>query len=102
MSESKEASRITRLLRWARLNNTLLHQDVEIYKDSQTGLSFRALNDIPPGVDMVSSSYSTTLSYLNTIRSSSDFELHGSQPFPSEFIQALSEEDPNIIGYFFL
>ncbi|KAH6672995.1 hypothetical protein B0J14DRAFT_654720 [Halenospora varia] len=102
MSESKEASRITRLLHWARLNNTLLHQDVEIYKDSQTGLSFRALNDIPPGVDMVSSSYSTTLSYLNTIRSSSDFELHGSQPFPSEFIQALSEEDPNIIGYFFL
>ncbi|KAH8670425.1 hypothetical protein BGZ60DRAFT_34760 [Tricladium varicosporioides] len=102
MLELKDASAVGNLLRWGQLNNTLLHEDVEIYKDSKTGLSFKARNEIPPGTTMVSSSYSTTLSYLNTTQLSSDFELHGSQPFPSEFTQALSQEDPNVIGYFFL
>ncbi|TVY75688.1 Ribosomal lysine N-methyltransferase set10 [Lachnellula suecica] len=99
---SQEKWEIDGLLKWARSNYTTLYSSVEIYQDPVTGLSFRAAQDIPPGTNFVSCSYQTTLSYLNAIHASSDFQRHDSQPFPSEFIDGLTPDDPNIIGHFFL
>jgi hypothetical protein len=99
---SRENSEIKDLLLWAKSNLTSLHPSVEVYQDATTGLSFRATKDIPPGTNFVRCSYETTLSYLNAIQLSSDFQRHDSQPFPSGFIDAMTPEDPNIIGHFFL
>jgi len=93
---------IDELLLWARSNHTSLHSSVEVYEDEITGLSFKAAKEIPPGTNFVSCSYETTLSYLNAIQLSSEFQLHGSQPFPPGFVEALTPEYPNIIGHFFL
>jgi len=87
---------------WARKHQTSLHPDVEIYLDPLTGLSFRATKDLPPASKIVNCSYQTTLSYLNAISASSFFHNHESVPFPPEFIAALKQDDPNIIGHFFL
>ncbi|KAF4625236.1 hypothetical protein G7Y89_g12935 [Cudoniella acicularis] len=102
MHQDPEQTKIEVLLQWAQQFDTSLHPDVEIYQDLITGLSFRALNDIAPDTRLVSCSYNTTLSYLNAIQASDIFQRHDSQPFPSEFTQAMSPEDPNIIGHFFL
>ncbi|TVY40367.1 Ribosomal lysine N-methyltransferase [Lachnellula occidentalis] len=99
---SQSNPEIEGLLQWATSNHTSLHPSVEIFQDAITGLSFKAVQDVPSGTNFVSCSYQTTLSYLNVAEISSDFGCHGSQPFPSEFIDVLSSEDPNIIGHFFL
>lgn len=99
---SEENLEIDTLLQWATANNTSLHPNVEIYQDAITGLSFRATGDIKSGSDIVSCSYGTTLSFLNSVELSSKFDCHGSQLLPSGFIDALSPEDPHVIGHFFL
>ncbi|TVY37009.1 Ribosomal lysine N-methyltransferase [Lachnellula subtilissima] len=99
---SQHNPEIEGLLQWAKSNHTSLHPNVEIFQDAVTGLSFKAVKNVPPGTNFVSCSYQTTLSYLNVAQISSEFERHGSQHFPSEFIDALSSEDPNIVGHFFL
>ena len=99
---SQENPEIESLLRWAEANHTSLHPSVEIFHDTVTGLSFKAAKEVSSGTNFVSCSYQTTLSYLNAVQPSSEFKRHGSQPFPAEFIDALSPEDPNIIGHFFL
>lgn len=93
---------IESLLQWAASNHTSLHPNVEVFQDATTGLSFKAIKNVPSGTKFVSCSYQTTLSYLNVAHISSEFESHGSLLFPSEFIDALSSEDPNTIGHFFL
>ncbi|TVY90264.1 Ribosomal lysine N-methyltransferase, partial [Lachnellula willkommii] len=99
---SQHNPEIEGLLQWAISNHTSLHPSVEIFQDAITGLSFKAVKNVPSATNFVSCSYQTTLSYLNVAQISSEFESHGSPPFPSEFIDALSSEDPNIIGHFFL
>ena len=90
------------LVDWAREHRTSLHQDIEIYQDPLTGLSFRAAKSLPQATKIVNCSYQITLSYLNAISASSVFQNHKSVLFPPGFINALKQEDPNIIGHFFL
>ena len=90
------------LLEWAKHNKSHLHSSVEIYQDDVTGLSFRATHDIGAATSLVECSYETTLSYLNAIQASPIFSRHGAIPFPADFLNTLSRDDPNIIGYFFL
>lgn len=89
-----------KLMSWASSLGTHLHQDVEIYEDPVTGLSFRARRDIPPQTKLVNSSYATTLSYLNAVNAPG-FLRHG-KAFPEQFLVILSPENPNIISHFFL
>ncbi|KAH7409211.1 hypothetical protein BKA64DRAFT_693225 [Cadophora sp. MPI-SDFR-AT-0126] len=89
------------LLSWGQEHGTSLAPDVEIYQDPVTGLSFRALQNIPPGTNLVNCSFQTTLSYLNTTELSSAFQSH-SPPFPPNFVNSLKGHDPNIVGHFFL
>ncbi|KAG9231073.1 hypothetical protein BJ875DRAFT_132873 [Amylocarpus encephaloides] len=96
------SSTVDKLLHWARSHGTSLHDHVQIYQDNVTGWSFKAARPLPAGTTLVNCSYTTTLSYLNAIEASSQFELNGSDPFPSGFLEPLSEENPNIIGHFFL
>jgi protein-histidine N-methyltransferase len=98
----EDMSMIRNLVGWAGEHQTSLHQDVEVYQDHLTGLSFRAKKSLPPGTVIVNSSYQTTLSYLNAISASPVFQNHESVLFPPTFIDALKQEDPNIIGHFFL
>lgn len=92
---------IQALTGWAQEHGTSLSPNVEIYHDPITGLSFRALLDIPPGTKLVNCSFRTSLSYLNTISASPLFQSH-SPPFPPNFINTLKPYDPNIISHFFL
>ncbi|RDL41235.1 uncharacterized protein BP5553_01214 [Venustampulla echinocandica] len=94
--------KIDALLQWAEVNHTSLHPHVEIYQDPVTGLSFRAVEDIPSGDKLVNCSYHTALSYLNAIHGSAQFHLHESPRFPREFLDELGHDDPHIIGHFFL
>jgi hypothetical protein len=97
------ASQIDELLQWARLHNTSLHESVIVYQDPVTGLSFKASEDIPPGTRLATSSYETSLSYLNAAGSSAHFKSHSSEgAFPQAFIEALRIDNPHIIGHFFL
>lgn len=96
------ADHIGDLLDWAKHNGSLLYPEVEIYHDNLTGLSFRAANDIPKSTLLVECAYETTLSYLNAVQASAQFSLHSSNPFPAKFLNALSQDDANVIGYFFL
>ncbi|KAI9046690.1 hypothetical protein LZ554_009429 [Drepanopeziza brunnea f. sp. 'monogermtubi'] len=88
------------LLEWAKANGTSLSPNVEIYNDDVTGLSFRAADDIPSSTSLVNCSYTTTLSYLNAAEVS-PFQRH-SAPFPTNFLDGLRREDPNVVGHFFL
>ena len=91
------------LLSWAKRNHSLIHQSVEIYFDDVTGLSFRAAHDdIAAQTSLVDCAYETTLSYLNAIEATTAFSRRGSNLFPADFLDVLSQENPNIIGYFFL
>ena len=94
-------STIEELLLWASGLGTSLHPEVEVYQDATTGMSFRARKDIPPATKLVTCSYGVTLSYLNAV-GASGFARHTSAPFPQAFLDALSPEDPHIIGHFFL
>jgi protein-histidine N-methyltransferase len=90
------------LIGWAHEHQTSLHSDVEVYQDPLTGLSFRARKSLPATTEIITCSYKTTLSYLNAITASSTFQNHQPVPFPPEFIDTLKQDDPNIIGHFFL
>jgi hypothetical protein len=91
---------IQALVHWGNVHQSHLDPNVEIYQDPLTGLSFRAVNNHPPGSTVVTASHQISLSYLNAIEAPGF--LRHSQPFPEEFLGALSKDDPNIIGHFFL
>ncbi|KAG4028684.1 hypothetical protein MFRU_020g01230 [Monilinia fructicola] len=91
---------IQNLLEWATTSGAYLHPNVEVYKDAITGLSFRAQQAIPPQTSIVRCSYKISLSYLNAIGTYSQFP--STDFFPTEFLEALKQDDPNIIGHFFL
>jgi hypothetical protein len=93
---------IRELVDWAESHNTLFDERVYIYQDPVTGLSFRTTQDLPSATQIVNCAYGTTLSYLNAIHASPFFQNHDSEPFPSQFMAALSAEDPNVIGHFLL
>jgi hypothetical protein len=99
---SQNTSDIQNLVQWAETWGTHLDERVEIYQDQVTGLSFRATRDIDAKTKILQCSYQTTLSYLNAIEATSWFQIRQSEPFPSEFIDALKPEHPNVIGHFFL
>ncbi|OWP07407.1 hypothetical protein B2J93_6186 [Marssonina coronariae] len=98
---SHENSPTSALLDWAEAHGTLVSPNVQIYNDFLTGLSLRAVKDIPPSTKLVNCSYTTTLSYLNAIETVAQFERH-SEPFSASFLEVLSVDNPNIIGHFFL
>lgn len=95
---------IKSLLVWAQQCGSHLHPSVEIYFDPVTGLSFRAQQDVPPGTELVTTSYNASLSYLNAVQCSATpcFTRQNSAPFPPHFIAALSLECPYVLGNFFL
>lgn len=97
---SSNHSLIQDLLDWGVLHQSSLHPNVEIYQDPVTGLSFRARKEQPSGSTVVTTSHLISLSYLNAIEAQG--YLRHASPFPDEFIKNLSEDDPNIIGHFFL
>jgi len=90
------------LVNWASKYEIPLHSQVEVYQDPVTGLSFRAREDLLPGTKIVDCSYKLSLSYLNAISAAPDFPRHWSVPFPPEFIEHMEQENPHIIGHFFL
>jgi hypothetical protein len=94
-------SMIEGLLSWARNLGTTLHPSVQIYQDPLTGLSFGALEDIPPQMKLVNCSYEVTISYLNAV-DAPGFARRSRKIFPRNFLDALGSENPNIIGHFFL
>ncbi|KAI9648680.1 hypothetical protein NHQ30_003318 [Ciborinia camelliae] len=91
---------IQNIVAWATASGAYLHPSVEIYKDAITGLSFRAQQTIPPQTSIVRCSYQISLSYLNAVGSYSQFP--STESFPDEFLETLKQDDPNIIGHFFL
>ena len=98
---SDVGSDIEALLSWASEHGSSLRPPIEVYNDAISGLSFRATEDIACGTKLVSAGYVTTLSWLNVIATSSQVVKHG-HTFPREFVDFFSENDPNVIGYFFL
>jgi len=99
MSPSGSES-IDQLLTWGAEHNSNCIEDVEIYEDAVTGLSFKATKSLPADSDIVNCSYQITLSYLNAIQSPGF--LRRSEAFPINFLKILGQDDPNVIGYFFL
>jgi hypothetical protein len=93
-------SMIEELVLWANELGTTLHPALQIYEDPTTGLSFRAIRDLPSETKLVECSYGITLSYLNAA-DAPGFSRH-SEAFPQQFLGSLEPEDPNIIGHFFL
>ncbi|KUJ15347.1 SET domain-containing protein [Mollisia scopiformis] len=89
------------LLRWGQQHDTTLDERVEVYQDSITGLSFRALEEIPHEIKIATSSHTTTLSYLNAVQSLG-YSRYNSPEFPPQFLAELEDEFPHIIGHFFL
>lgn len=89
------------LLRWAKEHETTLHENVEIYNDPYTGLSFRARCTIEHHTIIVSSTYKTSLSYLNAIDKPPTSFNHENMRFPPEFMTTF-EGNPAAIGRFFL
>ncbi|ESZ93653.1 hypothetical protein SBOR_5958 [Sclerotinia borealis F-4128] len=92
--------KLQNLIDWATASGAYLHPDVEIYRDAVTGLSFKAQKIIPPQASIVRCSYPISLSYLNAVGKYSQFP--STESFPVEFLETLKQEDPNIIGLFFL
>jgi hypothetical protein len=91
---------IRELISWGHQYQVYVNPDIEIYGDPITGLSFRAKQDLPPSSKVVACPYQISLSYLNAIEAPG--YLRHSSPFPEPFLSILSEDDPNIIGHFFL
>jgi len=88
------------LIDWGAANHAILNSSIEIYQDPITGLSFKATQNLPPNTNIVTCSYQISLSYLNAIEAPY-FPSHSST-FPQQFLDVLGEDDPNIIGHFFL
>lgn len=92
----ESSQRVSTLVEWATNHKAHLHPTVEIYQDSQTGLSFRVKRDAKSGPEpyepIVTLPTSLTLSYLNAL---SDKET----PFPTSFLQ---QTPPHVIGRLFL
>jgi hypothetical protein len=91
---------IQELISWGIEHQAYLNPHVEIYEDPRTGMSFRAAKELPPQSNIVTCPYQVSLSYLNAIEAP-EFCRH-SVPFPRNFLDTLSKDDPNIIGHFFL
>jgi len=100
MPQDEATAEIQHLLQWSTANGAFLHENVEIYQDTTTGLSFRAVQAIPPNTVFASCSNQITLSYLNAVQASPIFQT-SSPSLPSSFLDALNREDPNVIGNFF-
>ncbi|KAI6711135.1 hypothetical protein JHW43_006342 [Diplocarpon mali] len=94
---SHENSPTRALLDWAEAHGTLVSPNVQIYNDFLTGLSLRAVKDIPPSTNLVNCSYTTTLSYLNAIETVAQFERH-SEPFSASFLEVLSPNSADSLG----
>lgn len=92
---------LEQLLRWGEQHGTALDKRVEVYQDPITGLSFRSIENFPQGTKIATSSPATSLTYLNAIQALG-YSRHNSSPFPPEFISALNDDFPHIIGHFFL
>jgi hypothetical protein len=97
---SQNQALLQNLVHWGDVHGSYLNPNVQIYQDPVTGLSFRAINNHPSGSKVATCSYQTSLSYLNAIETHKF--LRHSEPFPAEFLNTLSRDDPNIIGHFFL
>jgi hypothetical protein len=93
-------SMIEELVAWASQHGTKLDPRVEIYHDDITGLSFRAVDNIPRGTSIAFSSPATSLSYLN-VTESSVYSRH-SAAFPPRFIAGFEGPNCYVIGLFFL
>ncbi|QSZ37657.1 hypothetical protein DSL72_008756 [Monilinia vaccinii-corymbosi] len=91
---------IQKLVEWATAFGAYLHSHVEVYRDATTGLSFRAQQAIPPHTSIVRCPYQISLSYLNAMGTYSQFP--STQSLPVKFVDTLKQDDPNIIGHFFL
>jgi hypothetical protein len=100
MASQSEAD-VEALLSWSFQQGSSLAPPVEIYHDDSSGLSFRAREGIVSGTELISARYETTLSWLNVISTSSDVVRDG-HGFPREFVEFFSQNDPNVIGHFFL
>jgi hypothetical protein len=90
---------IQNLLSWADASGTSLHQNVEIYQDQLTGLSFKAKERIDPETKLVDCSPELSLSCLNAFNYP-NFPRHG-EALPLEFLYGLMQM-PHVIGNFFL
>lgn len=97
---SQDQSLVHNLIQWGNLNEAYLNPKVEICHDPVTGLSLKAVDDMPPGAKVVTSSHLISLSYLNAINSPG-FPCR-CEKFPTDFLESLGQQDPNIIGHFFL
>lgn len=88
------------LVSWATSHGASLHPSVQVYRDAETGLSFRvdpsASNGTQPGETIVSLPANLTLSYLNALpgRTQNDPE-----PFPASFV---AKVPPHVVGRFLL
>jgi hypothetical protein len=94
-------SMVEELLLWANDLGTILHPAIRIYQDPATGLSFGAVEEIPPETKLVNCSYGVTLSYLNAV-DAQHFSRRFGMAFPQSFVDVLGPGDPNIIGHLFL
>lgn len=98
---SQSEADIQALLSWSLQQGSSLAPPIEIYLDDTSGLSFRAGEDIVSGTELISARYETTLSWLNVIATSSDVIRDGHE-FAKEFVEFFSQNDPNVLGHFFL
>lgn len=92
---------IEALLSWSTEHGSILVPPIEIYVDDISGISFRTTENIPSGTTLVTASYRTTLSWLNVITTNSEV-VRAEDSFPKEFVEFFSQNDPNVIGHFFL
>jgi hypothetical protein len=93
--------RISALLTWGERNGAALHPSIEAYHDTQTGTSLRVKPGsatLPLDTQIVSCSYSSSLSYFNAISASPILHNH-SAPFPNEF---LSKMAVHVVSNFYL
>jgi hypothetical protein len=93
---------IDELISWGTEHQAYLNPNVDVYQDSKTGLSFKAVQDLAPASNIVVCSYQISLSYLNAIESSGFLRHDDGAPISQNFLDTLSQDDPNIIGHFFL
>ncbi|KAI5457413.1 hypothetical protein BGZ63DRAFT_365025 [Mariannaea sp. PMI_226] len=85
---------ISNLVAWATSHGARIHPFVQVYQDSQTGLSFRvnpsAAEGTQPFDTIVSLPASLTLSYLNALP-----DKDNCSPFPARFLE---QTPPHVIG----
>ncbi len=110
-------TRTENLIDWARHHGAHIHEQVEVYDDSEHGTSLRVRSSqqsshlaspsdqpphgkqsLPQKSRVVSCPFSLSLSFLNALDKFPDLQSHSAR-FPALFLLAL---EPHIIGHFFL